>query len=54
MDKKESKDANIIIRVPSSLKQEIKDEAKIRETTVTELLLKGYSILKEGQYIDFK
>ena len=42
------------IRVSKELKEEIQKEAKIREITVTDLLMKGFKIMKEGQYIDFK
>ena len=48
------KEAVIHIRVSKELKEEIQKEAKIREITVTDLLMKGFKIMKEGQYIDFK
>ena len=48
------KKAVIHIRVSKELKEEIQKEAKIREITVTDLLMKGFKIMKEGQYIDFK
>ena len=48
------KEAVIHIRVSKVLKEEIQKEAKIREITVTDLLMKGFKIMKEGQYIDFK
>ena len=48
------KDAVLTHRVSAQEKEEIKKEAEIREITITELLMKGFKIMKEGQYIDFK
>jgi len=48
------KDAVLTLRVSKQEKEEIKKEAEIREMTVTDLLMKGFKVLKEGQYIDFK
>ena len=48
------KDADLTLRVSAQEKEEIKKEAEIREITITELLMKGFKIMKEGQYIDFK
>ena len=48
------KDAVLTLRVSAQEKEEIKKEAEIREMTITELLMKGFKIMKEGQYIDFK
>ena len=48
------KDADLTLRVSAKDKEEIKKEAKIREITVTELLMIGFQVIKEGQYIDFK
>tara|TARA_B100000519_G_scaffold144199_1_gene125112 strand:- start:1320 stop:1475 length:156 start_codon:yes stop_codon:yes gene_type:complete len=48
------KDAVLTLRVSAQEKEEIKKEAEIREITITELLMKGFKIMKEGQYIDFK
>ena len=48
------KDAVLTLRVSAKDKEEIKKEAEIREMTITELLMKGFKIMKEGQYIDFK
>ena len=48
------KDAVLTLRVSKEEKEEIKKEAEIREMTVTDLLMKGFVVLKEGQYIDFK
>ena len=48
------KDAVLTLRVSAQEKEEIKKEAEIREITITELLIKGFKIMKEGQYIDFK
>ena len=48
------KDAVLTLRVSKQEKEEIKKEAEIREITVTDLLMKGFKVLKEGQYIDFK
>ena len=48
------KDAVLTLRVSAQEKEEIKKEAEIREITITELLMKGIKIMKEGQYIDFK
>ena len=48
------KDAVLTLRVSAQEKEEIKKEAEIREITITELLMKGFKITKEGQYIDFK
>ena len=47
------KDAVLTLRVSAQEKEEIKKEAEIREITITELLMKGFKIMKEGQYIDF-
>ena len=47
-------DAVLTLRVSAQEKEEIKKEAEIREITITELLMKGFKIMKEGQYIDFK
>ena len=46
--------AVLTLRVSAQEKEEIKKEAEIREITITELLMKGFKIMKEGQYIDFK
>ena len=48
------KDAVLTLRVSAQEKEEIKKEAEIREITITELLMKGFKFMKEGQYIDFK
>ena len=43
--------------LPQLLQETLKfgrEEAEIREITITELLMKGFKIMKEGQYIDFK
>ena len=48
------KDAVLTLRVSKQEKEEIKKAAEIREITVTDLLMKGFKVLKEGQYIDFK
>ena len=48
------KDAVLTLRVSKQEKEEIKNVAEIREITVTDLLMKGFKVLKEGQYIDFK
>jgi len=48
------KDAVLTLRVSKQEKEEIKKEAEIREITITDLLMKGFKIMKEGQYIDFK
>ena len=48
------KDAVLTLRVSAQEKEEIRKEAEIREITITELLMKGFKIMKEGQYIDFK
>ena len=48
------KDAVLTLRVSAQEKEEIKKEAEIREITITELLMKGFKIMKDGQYIDFK
>ena len=48
------KDAVLTLRVSAQEKEEIKKEAEIREITITELLMKGFKIMKVGQYIDFK
>ena len=48
------KDAVLTLRVSAQEKEEIKIEAEIREITITELLMKGFKIMKDGQYIDFK
>ena len=48
------KDAVLTLRVSKQEKEEIKKEAEIREITVTDLLMKGFKVLKDGQYIDFK
>ena len=48
------KDAVLTLRVSAQEKEAIKKEAEIREITITELLMKGFKIMKEGQYIDFK
>ena len=48
------KDAVLTLRVSAQEKEEIKKESEIREITITELLMKGFKIMKEGQYIDFK
>ena len=48
------KAAVLTLRVSAQEKEEIKKEAEIREITITELLMKGFKIMKEGQYIDFK
>ena len=48
------KDAVLTLRVSKEEKEEIKKEAEIREMPVTDLLMKGFVVLKEGQYIDFK
>ena len=48
------KDAVLTLRDSAKDKEEINKEAEIREMTITELLMKGFKIMKEGQYIDFK
>ena len=50
----EKADAFITLRVTSDMKEQIKEEAEMKEMTVSALLLKGFEIMKEGQYIDFK
>ncbi len=50
----EKADAFITLRVTSDMKEQIKEEAELKEMTVSALLLKGFEIMKEGQYIDFK
>ena len=41
------KDAVLTLRVSAQEKEEIKKEAEIREITITELLMKGFKIMKE-------
>ena len=46
-NKAKTADARIDISVPSDVKEEIKQEAKERGITVTELLMESYRMMKD-------